>query len=355
MEKVYNVALIGFGGMAGNHYKQLSKGNINARAFGVWDIDPARREAGKAAGMKVYTSQDELLADPEVDIVVVAVPNDQHREIVKAALRAGKHVICEKPAAIYAWELEEMMAVAKETGKILTVDQNRRVNRDYVLMRRQVESGVIGKPYLIESRVEGSRGVPAGWRTSKAQGGGMMLDWGVHLIDQLMYMNKSAVVEVFCRMYSLNYPEVDDNFHMEMRFADGLDAIIEIATNNFVKHPRWMVYGMEGSMQIDDWDCTGRTVRCLSKEDTWTTEIAADKAGPSKTMAARSADSVQVTDLSAPTDVTDNIEPTYVQLINAIEGKAELTIKPEEALRVMKVMEAAFESAEKHEVIKVNI
>ena len=182
-----------------------------------------------------------------------------------------------------------------------------------------------------------------------------MLDRGVHLIDQMMYMNNSAVIEVYCRMYSLNYPEVDDNFHLRLRFADGLDAIIEIATNNFVKHPRWIVYGTEGSMQIDDWDCTGRTVRCLSKEDNWTTEIKADKAGPSKTMAARSTDSVEIKELSAPTDVTDNIEPTYVQLINAIEGKAELTIKPEEALRVMKVMEAAFESWEKHEVIKVNI
>ena len=100
MEKVYNVALIGFGGMAGNHYKQLAKGNINARPYGVWDIDPARREAAKELGMKVYSSQDELLSDKDVDIVVVAVPNDCHREIVKAALKADKNVICEKPAAI---------------------------------------------------------------------------------------------------------------------------------------------------------------------------------------------------------------------------------------------------------------
>lgn len=341
--------------MAGNHYKQLSKGNINAKAYGVWDIDPTRRKAASELGMKTFNSLEEFLADKNIDIVVVAVPNDMHRELVKASLRAGKHVICEKPAAIHSWELEEMMSVAKETGNILTIDQNRRVNKDYLLMRSNLESGAIGKPYLIESRVEGSRGVPAGWRTSKKQGGGMMLDWGVHLIDQMMYMNKSKVVEVYCRMYSLNYPEVDDNFHMRMTFEDGLEAIIEIGTNNFIPHPRWIAYGMEGTLQIDGWDCTGRVVKCLTREDTWSTEIAADKAGPSKTMAARSADSVKVTELSKPEGINDSVEPTYIQLINKIEGKAELTIKPEEALRVMKVMEAAFESAEKHEVIKTSI
>ena len=351
----YNVAFIGFGGMAGNHYKQLSKGNLNAKAYGVWDIDPARRKAAVDYGMIAYNSADELLSDENVDIVVVAVPNHLHREYVKSALRAGKHVICEKPAAIYAWELEEMMAVAKETGKVLTIDQNRRVNRDYVLMRRSIESGEIGNVYLIESRVEGSRGVPAGWRTSKEQGGGMMLDWGVHLIDQIMYMDTSKVTEVYCRMYSINYPEVDDNFHLRITLESGLEAIIEIGTNHFIPHPRWIVYGREGTLQIDGWDCTGRMVRCLTKEDTWSTEIAADKAGPSKTMAARSESSVRVTELKKPEDVNDTIEPTYLQLFDAIEGKAELTIKPEQALRVMKVMEAAFESAEKHQVIKTDI
>lgn len=355
MEKIYQIAVVGFGGMGGNHVKQLAKGNVRARVCGIFDIDPARAQAAREQSLSVYPTLEAVLADPKVDVVVVAVPNDRHREIAIAALRAGKHVLCEKPAAVHAWELEEMMTVAAECGRLLTIDQNRRVNRDYVLMRREVESGVIGTPYLIESRVEGSRGMPAGWRTSKAQGGGMMLDWGVHLIDQLLYMNPSPVMEVYCRMHSLRYAEVDDNFHLRLRFADGLDAIVEVATNHFIKHPRWLVYGTEGSLQIDDWDCTGRVVKCLSREDTWATEIRADKAGPSKTMAARSPDSVEIRELSAPSDVVDNIDPTYVQLIDAIEEKAELTIKPAEALRVMKVMEAALASWEEHKVIQVEI
>ncbi len=352
---MYHIGIIGFGGMGGNHVKQLAKGNLNACAYGVWDIDPARREAAAARGLKVYASQEALLADEAVDIVVVAVPNDCHREIVKAALRAGKHVICEKPAAIHAWELEEMIAVSEETGAILTVDQNRRVNRDYVLMRRCVETGEVGTPYLIESRVEGSRGIPAGWRTNREQGGGMMLDWGVHLIDQILYMDRSPVTEVYCRMYRINYRDVEDNFHLRLNLESGLEAVIEIGTNQFITHPRWMVFGTEGTLQIDGWDCTGRIVRCLTREDTWAAEIPPDKAGPSKTMAARSEKSVRVTELTAPDDVTDNVEPTYLQLFAAIEKKAALTIKPEEALRVMKVMEAAFASAERHQVIKTRI
>lgn len=353
-KKLYNVAFIGFGGMASNHCKQLKKGNVRAVSYGAWDIDPVRLNAAAEQGLKVYSSQDELLSDPKVDIVVVAVFNTKHREITIAALEAGKHVICEKPATVHPWELEEMMACAARTGNVLTIDQNRRVNRDFVLLKRQLESGIIGQPYLIESRVEGSRGIPKGWRTDYELGGGMMLDWGVHLIDQLMYLDKTKVTSVFCKMFYINY-NVDDFFHLVMTFEDGLTAIIEVGTNSFIKHPRWLAYGKDGTVEITNWNCDGRVVRCKEREDTWSSEIKATIAGPSKTMAERSPDSVEITELQAPTDVNDSLDPTYIQLIDAIEGTHELTIKPEEALRVIKVMRAAFESSEKNAVVAVDI
>ena len=113
--------------------------------------------------------------------------------------------------------------------------------------------------------------------------------------------------------------------------------------------------GDEGTLVINDWDCQGEIVRCLDKENIWGEEIAVNKAGPTKTMAPRSPETVQTFKISAPEDVTDNLTVVYNQLLDAIEGKAELTIKPEQALRVMKVMEAAFESAEIGNAVKVNI
>lgn len=354
VEKVINVGIVGFGGMASNHVKQ-SKFLPRVNMKGVYDLKAERMEFAKSLGMVAYESYDALLQDPEVDLVLVATPNDLHKELSIRALRAGKHVLCEKPVTMTSAELEEVMAVAKETGKIFTVDQNRRVNKDFIAVRRAIEAGKLGDVYVIESRVEGSRGVPEGWRTSKKEGGGMMLDWGVHLIDQLMYMFDDKVTNVFCKMYSINYPEVDDNFHLTMTFESGLTAHVEVSTNNFIKHPRWYILGTDATMVIDDWDCEGKIVKCKTREDTWGAEIPKSSAGPSKTMAPRSEDSVETEYIHAPEDVEDNLNPTYYQLLDTIDGKCELKIKPEQALRVIKVMEAAFLSSEKGEAVKTNI
>ena len=354
MEKIYNLGIIGYGGMAGNHNKQLSQKNVRIRIKGVFDIDESRLAVAKEQGYIAYSSKEELLSDKEIDIVLVATTNEYHANLAIEALRAGKHVLCEKPVTMSSAELEQIMEAAKESGKIFTVDQNRRVNRDFVNVCRTLESGIIGKPYVIESRVEGSRGMPEGWRCKKAQGGGMMFDWGVHLIDQIMYMIPEKVCEVYCKMYSVHYDEVDDNFRLTMTFESGLTAHIEVSTNNFITHPRCYVLGTDGTMEITDWDGTGRIVKKLREDDGWGTEIKKVKAGPTKTMAPRDPSTVEVINLTEPEGVEDNLDPVYRQLVDAIEG-AELKIKPEETLRVMRVMEAAFESHENKEVIKTII
>lgn len=356
MKDRYLLGIIGFGGMAGHHFTQLSKGNTKVEIKGVYDINPVRLKAAEEKGLVAYSLKEELLNDPEIDIVLIATTNEVHADLSIEAMKCGKHVICEKPVTTTAPELERIIAAAKKYGKVFTIDQNRRTNRDFVLMRRTVESGVIGKPYVIESRVEGSRGMPTGWRTIKALGGGMMLDWGVHLIDQIMYMYSDVKVKsVYCTKNSIQYPEVDDNFRMIMIFENGIEARIEVATNNYITHPRWYVLGDTGTLHIDNWDCTGKVVRCIDKDNVWAEEIVYTKAGPTKTMAPRNPGSVETIELSEPTDVEDNLDPVYHQLVDAIEGKAELTIKPEQALRVVKVMEAAMQSWETNEVVKTDI
>ncbi len=355
MSKIYKVGIIGYGGMGNAHLVCINRREgARVQVKGVYDLNEARHEFARNNGLIAYESREALLSDPEIDIVLVAATNDVHAEIGIDALRHGKHVICEKPVTMTSSELEEVMAVASETGKVFTIDQNRRTNKDFVLMKRCVEEGMIGKAYHIESRVEGSRGMPSGWRTLKHLGGGMMLDWGVHLIDQLMYMNKSAVTNVFCKMYKIDYPEVDDNFHLSLTFEDGLTAFIEVATNNYITKPRWYVLGTDGTLKINDWGCEGEIVRVVDKSNVWDEEIFMTKAGPTKTMAPRHPDSVETIKLSEPMDVDDDLMVVYEQLVAAIEG-AELTIKAEQALRVMKVMEAAFESAETGVAIRCNI
>ena len=351
---MFNLGIIGFGGMASHHHKCLKEYNrINLK--GVYDVNPERCEFAQKLGLKAYSSKDELFADPDIDIILVATTNEVHKELSIEAMKAGKHVICEKPVTLSSKELEEIMEASKKYQKIFTIDQNRRSNKDFVLMRRKVEEGLIGEPYVIESRVEGSRGMPSGWRTIKELGGGMMLDWGVHLIDQIMYMIDEKVVNVFCKIYSIEYSDVDDNFRLTITFESGLTAHIEVSTNNYINHPRWYVLGKQGTLQIDNWDCNGKIVRCIDKQDVWEDEIVYTKAGPTKTMAPRNANSTEEIILSEPTDVIDGLTVVYDGFLDAIEGKAKLKITPEQAMRVMKVMESAFISHETASAVKVNI
>ena len=350
-EKKYGLGIIGYGGMARHHHLNLA---INDRldVIGVYDIAQERIDFAKANGLEGFASQEALLADPRVDIVLVAAPNNFHKVISIAALKAGKHVICEKPVTMDSDELVEIMKVAKECGRIFTIHQNRRADRDYLMVKQSIADGLIGKPFSIESRVLGSRGVPEGWRQYKVAGGGMMLDWGVHLIDQIMQMVDEKVVSVYTHMFSIKYPEVDDYFKLLLRFESGISAHIEVGTCNYITLPRWYVTGESGAIQIDDWNCKGKIVRAKETTIQWEEEIVYTLAGPTKTMAPRPKDTVEEIEMTIPnTDYT----AYYQNIIDAIEGKADILVKPEQAMRVMKVMEAAFLSNTTGDAIKVNI
>ncbi len=353
---MHKLGIIGFGGMASYHHdmlKSASYGRLEIK--GVFDLNSERLKFAEEKGLLAYNSKEELLSDSEIDLVLIATSNEVHKDLAIEAMKAGKNVICEKPVTMSSEELLEIMEASKKYNKVFTIDQNRRTNKDFVLMKRKVEEGLLGKVYHIESRVEGSRGVPKGWRTIKELGGGMMLDWGVHLIDQLMYMIDEKVTSVYCKMLSVHYPDVDDNFRLTLTFESGLTAQIEVSTNNYVTHPRWMVYGEDGSMQIDSWECNGKIIRVVDKENEWAEEIVYTKAGPTKTMAPRNKNSTQTIELSEPLDVTDHISVVYDQFIDAVEGIKPLTITAQQAMRVMKVMEAAFLSAKTGDCIKTNI
>lgn len=348
------MGIIGYGGMASYHAREL-KDYDRVEVVGIYDVDPIRMEAAKEHGYDTYASKDALFCDKAIDLILIATTNEVHKDLAIEAMNAGKHVLCEKPVTLSSDELKEIMAVEKETGKVFSINQNRRTNKDFQLMKQKVDEGLLGDVYVLESRVEGSRGMPKGWRTIKALGGGMMLDWGVHLIDQLMHMINEKVTNVFCKMYSIEYPDVDDNFRLTMTFESGKTAHVEVSTNNYITHPRWYVLGTEGTLQIDSWDCDGKIVRCVDKDSVWEDEIVYTKAGPTKTMAPRRRESTESLVLSEPLDVVDSITIVYDQLVDAIEGKKLLTITSEQALRVMEVMEAAFLSDSKKAAIATNI
>ena len=337
----HTLAVIGYGGMGGWHCANVAEKLPQIAVKGVWDVREEAREKAAASGLFAYASLEELLADGEVDLVTVATPNNFHRELVVACLRAGKNVVCEKPAAMNAAELEEMIEASREAGRVFSVHQNRRWDRDYRIVRRLLEEKTLGEPYFIESRVQGSRGAMFGWRGHRVNGGGMLYDWGVHLLDQMMDMIPSPVVSVDAHLQTVFSGEVDDNIKLFLRFENGVSALLEMSTNCFSNLSRWHVSCTGGTAVVEDWDCHGRTVRL--REDAgsmaWDDDIVYTAAGPTRTMAPRPAYTTVEEPLPAvETDWSDY----YKNLVDAIDGKAELIVRPEQCLRVMRVIDLAF-------------
>ncbi|MCL2812744.1 MAG: Gfo/Idh/MocA family oxidoreductase [Clostridia bacterium] len=341
----HTLAIIGYGGMGGWHHKSIEEKVKNIRVKGAFDIRPEAMAKAREAGLHTYASVEKLLADKETDLITIATPNDVHRPLVIRCLEAGKNVVCEKPVALNAVELEDMIAASRRTGKLFSIHQNRRWDRDYRIVRETIRSGLIGNPYFIESRVQGSRGSMYGWRGYKQNGGGMLLDWGVHLIDQLMDMTPEPVIEVSACLHKIFGSEVDDNIKVSLRFGNGLSALLEMSTNCFINLPRWHISGTEGTLVINDWSCDGEIVK-LSTDAVmeWDDDIVYTEAGPTRTMAPRPKHTTQR--LTLPDERPDWSE-YYMNIADTLDGKAELIVKPEQALRVMRVIDTVFAADEK--------
>lgn len=348
METKHKLGIVGFGGMGGWHEELVRSGIENLSVKGVYDIKKERLEAARKLGLVGYESLEELLADPEIDIVLCSTPNDFHKPIAIQALHAGKNVVSEKPVTLSSVDLEEMIAAANESGKLFTVHQNRRWDEDFLTMKRVYEEKLLGDVFNIESRVHGSRGIPGDWRGRKEQGGGMMLDWGVHIIDQMLQMIPQKVKSVYCTVTHVTNYEVDDGFTLVLTFENGLRALLEVGTSNFVELPRWYMQGENGTAVINDWELNGKIVRITNwdKNDAVPVKTAA---GLTKTMAPRTDETIAEEKLPI---VHSDIKDFYRNVMAAVEGKEEQKIKHCELLRVMRLMEAAFRSAELGQVVE---
>ncbi len=345
--KKHNLAIVGFGGMAGWHYDLIEKLE-NLSVSGIWDIKEERREYARSRQIPVYESLEELLADETVDLVLVATPNDVHKSIAIAAMAAGKNVVSEKPVTLCSEDLQEMIKASETYGKFLTVHQNRRWDEDFLTVKKLMDEGTLGEIYRLESRVHGSRGIPGDWRQEKEHGGGMVLDWGVHLLDQaLMLFPGVALKTVYATLTNVTNQLVDDGFTADLGFANGVHMIVEVGTSNFISLPRWYVLGTNGTAMIQDWGANLKIVRArgVDKEDVVPVRTAA---GLTKTMAPRREDSIFTEE--RPEEKSDICE-FYQNVMAVIEGREESRIKLEEVARVMRVMEAVFASAQNNQVI----
>lgn len=343
----YKIAIVGFGGMGTWHLKKLQP-QSELEVVGVWDIKEERRAYARKNGVFVYDSFEAVLADAAVDIVLIATPNDCHKPLAIAAMRAGKNVICEKPVTISSKDLEEMIAVSEETARLLAVHQNRRWDQDFLMIKEILNDGRLGPVYRIESRVQGAHGIPGDWRQEPEKGGGMILDWGVHLLDQVLLLYPDAVVEtVFATITNITNTKVDDGFTADLRLSNGIHLIVQVGTSNFIALPRWVVLGRDGTAIIEDWKRTGRLVCACGKDEEDVVPVVT-AAGITKTMAPRREDTIITYDLP---QVTGDTQAFYRNVVACLNGEADPVVTLPQVLRVMRLMETILRSAESEQVL----
>lgn len=207
------VGIIGCGSIAKQRHGYEYFHNSDVEIKGFYDLIPERAQAlVDLYGGKVYAGVDELLADPEIDAVSVCMANAFHAEISIKALKAGKHVLCEKPMAVSLEECEAMVAAAKESGKRLMIGHNQRLAPAHKKAKEILSSGALGRVITFQSTF-GHKG-PEMWSMDKSANTwffkkasasfGSMADLGIHKIDLMRYLIGSEITSVYSSMKVLD-------------------------------------------------------------------------------------------------------------------------------------------------------
>ncbi len=329
---VINIGCIGTGVIVQDiHFPMFSKLK-GYRISGVYDIDRDRsRRVSEKFSCRAFPSYRKMLESDEVDLVLVTTPSNTHARYAIQALDARKHVVVDKPPATSLADLRKMFAAARKNGRILVTFQNRRWDGDFVTVKRALAARRIGDVFYIETNVlgygYGDYGFYRKWRLRKRYGGGMLLDWGSHLIDHMMQLIPYPVQSVWADMRGIVWTvEVDDHCMIILRFRNGVVA--RIFASGGISHPgyRWFICGKRGVLYQEGSSGEPILIRRPNGDGTKDTEV--------------------------PEVKTDWIE-FYRLVEKALNGKGELPVKPEESIRLLKVIEAARESARTGTAVKI--
>lgn len=312
-------ALIGFGGMAEHHAREIERTEI-MRVVAVCDVSPQRLEAAKEklSDVRTYQRVDELLEKEDFDLAVIVTPHNTHAPLAIQCLKAGKHVIVEKPMCLTVKEATAMIATAREKGVMLTVYHNRHWDGDFMAIREVVESGLIGEIFRVEMFGGGYYRPALVWRSDKRQSGGLFYDWGAHYLWWLLQLLPHKIRSVSGAFQKLKWHEVTIEDHVQafIHFEKGAVADVQFSTLAATGKPRWFLLGTEGAI-VDNWGGKFRVHFFIGG-------VPAEMEVPYK---------------------ESRWFEFYRNVVNHLVYGEELIIKPEQAMRVVAIMEYAERSA----------
>jgi predicted dehydrogenase len=249
------IALAGYGLGARVFHAPIIRATDGLHIASVFSPSAETRARAEAdLGVATCATFDELLAG-DIELVVIVTPHDTHADLAVRALEAGKHVVVDKVMCLTLGEADRMIATARAAGRILTVYQNRRWDGDFLTVKKLLDEGALGEPVVVEARwVRAALSRRASWRLERARGGGMWLDLGAHMVDQLMLLF-GPVASVFCRQH-FTEPDLDVPTLTEclLTFRSGVTGVVETGALTPIERPRWLVRGTEACYEKHGFD-----------------------------------------------------------------------------------------------------
>ena len=246
--KRLKVGLIGYGHAGSIFHAPLIQAESRLE-LSVVATSRHSRVTHELPGVRCAPSPADLIKDEGIDVIVVASPNETHRELALAALDAGKHVVVDKPLANSSREAEEMIAAAARAGRTFSVFQNRRWDGDFLTVKSLIEAGSLGCVTYYEARFDRHRPqIKVGWREQEKAGSGLLYDLGAHLIDQAL--NLFGPPESVAADVEIQRPGalVDDYFRVTLQYGP-MRAVLGASMLAPEPGPKFLVRGDGGSFE----------------------------------------------------------------------------------------------------------
>ncbi|MBV7328101.1 Gfo/Idh/MocA family oxidoreductase [Chloroflexi bacterium TSY] len=334
-----NPVRVGIAGLGrsgwGLHANSLAQLGDTFRVVAVCDPDTGRQEeAAERFDCMTYESIDKLIADSAVELVVVATPSQLHVGDATAAMRAGKHVIVEKPMAPTLEGVKEMIAVAEETGQLLTVNQNYRYHPDFLKIKEIVDSGVLGRIIQIRMTGNGFRR-RWDWQTLKQYGGGDLNNKGAHSIDWAIHFFSDPNPEVYCHMETTPLFAGDAESHVKLIIKPNDGPLIDVELANACAFPQdaWLVMGTQGTLVSHD----RREIRWKYFDPAEAPPLVLDtKPTPDRSY---NSETLPWQEASFQPSFNFGMSALYNDLYAAIRNGASLVITPESVRRQIEILE----------------
>ncbi|MCE8034221.1 oxidoreductase [Billgrantia tianxiuensis] len=346
-KQTFGVGLIGFGTAGRIFHAPLIQATPGLELLAVVSSSPERVHEALPE-VEVLPKAAALFSMPEIDLVVIASPNETHYPLAKAALAAGKHVVIDKPFTVSLSEARLLKAEADKTECLLSVFHNRRWDSDFRTLQELHEAGTLGRTVSLELRFDRFRPKVADrWREQHKPGSGIWYDLGSHLLDQartLFGMPRAILLDL---MAARDGAEVDDEFHALLDY-DTLRVTLRASSLVAESTPQQALHGTRGSFvkygrdPQENWLRDGRT-----PFRDWGIDP-----NPGQLTVLAEGDEAKLTTREYPGLPGDYLA-YYAGLVDALSGKAPVPVSVEEGIEVMTLLEAGLDSYRQNRWIRL--